>query len=208
MTETDEQIDARNRQEYLNTRKVIHVIKKEDDDDIKKMRDIAVTENFQLKVEMLKSEYPDFADKLDEEINDPADYEIWKEKLRELHQKRKPKGQARLETKRGKGSSIYEAETHEQLISTIYDQLEEQKYFRDVGSKKFDERKHAELQGMSDRLLESCISGEKLRGQTRGIYAWQCFKCKKTVVNTMTCPHCGYVNRSPSSVRGRVDYVG
>jgi len=193
MSETDDELSARMVKEYqeeqknMKTQKIIHeIVDKRGDDDVRKARDLAVMENFQLKVEMLKSEFPEFADKLDEEIVDPHDYEIWKSKLEEMHsQRKKPSGQASLEAVKPKGAKIYEAESYKALIDQIYEKLSLQKFYRDVGSKKFDEAEHSKLQGMADKLLGAVVTGERQRGLTRGIYAWQCFKCKKTVANSM-----------------------
>lgn len=191
----------------IPTRRIIHEIKKSDElTEAKNLRDIAIMENLELRKNLLMVDFPDAVESI-QNIETGIEFDLIKEKLENKPKRKTQTGQARLEPVRSKGADIYTAETHEQLISTIYDQLEEQKYYQDVGSKKFDAEKHRQLQGMSDKLLESCIKGEKLRGQTRNIYAWTCFRCKKTCVNTMTCPHCGYVNKSPSSVRGRVDYV-
>lgn len=195
--------------EYQDSRKPDKVVRHEivdARDEVKLARDIAVMENFQLKVEMLKSEYPDFADKLDEEINDPQDYELWKSKLEEMYTRKKPKGQAILESENQKGvATVYEAENEGELINKLYDQLEELMFKRDMG-RSYDAEKLKRLEAMRSKLLSSVLTGEKARGVTKRWYIWNCPQCSKPVANSMTCS-CGYVNKSPSSVKGRVDFV-
>lgn len=210
-----------NREEYTGVRKIVHEIRHAKTDDEKEIldsddkavleaqRDQAILDVLEAEKTLLKQKYPQYKDLVDEQVTSGYDLELWSGKLEEMAEdepkRHKPKGQASLEPVRSK-DSIYEADSYQELVDNIYSQLEEQLFLRDM-AKPYDVAKLKQLEAMRSKLLESVLTGEKLRGVTKKWSVWTCPKCGISVANSRVCEKCGYENKSPSSVRGRVSYV-
>jgi len=173
-------------------------------------RNQAIIEAFEAEKQLLIQEYPQYKDILDENVTSGFDLEVWREKMAEMAEEgkisRKPKGQATLEPVRSKGTSIYEADSYQQLVDKIYSELEKELFLRDM-AKPYNMAKVKKLEAMRSKLLQSVLTGEKSRGVTKNWFVWMCPTCQISVANSRTCEKCGYENRSPSSVKGRVNYV-
>lgn len=207
----------------VKVRKVIHEIRDSrdtknsilDDDEkqqLENLRDQAVIEAFETHKQLLKEKYPDFVDIIDENVQSGYDLELWSEKLEEMHRetqtRNKPKGQAVLEPEKKSGSStVYQAETSEELIKNLYDQTEELMFKRDTG-RPYSEEKLRTLNKMRDKLLGSLLEGQKSHGvASAGRWSvWQCL-CGQVNVNSNKCSKCGFENRSKTTVKGVVNYV-
>lgn len=228
MTETDAELSRRKIKEYQDSqnppvRKVIHEIRHAKTDKEKEIlgsderavleaqKTQAILDAFEAEKRLLINEYPQYKDILEENVTSGYELEIWREKMGQMAEEgklsRKHVGQARMESVRSKGSSIYEAEDEQTLISNLYNSVEELTFLRDMG-KPYDAKKLKELNKMRDKLLSSLIEGSKSHGvASAGRWSvWSCL-CGKVNVNTDTCP-CGFVNRSKTKVSGAVTYVG
>jgi len=194
--------------EDVPIRKIIHEIRRDDEaEEIKRTRDIAILENLQLQKELLKVDFPDSVETIDN-VETGIEYDLIKEKLEsERKQKRKHTGQAKMEQTGGTGDSVFEAKDEQTLIKNLYDESEKLMFLRSMG-KPFDEQRLKMLDSMRDKVLKSLLDGRKSHGLEGSRWSvWRCFKCGNDCINTNVCPKCGYRNQSKTTIRGTINYV-